>query len=112
MNRNDLLFNIVITACEGGVNHWAAVKNYKWNDADLTASATLLDTEDAFKKYDLTYKTIRSGIKTICKPGFQLREDILKNILIANRNNDAGDIDAEAADCIVQAGIFGEIVYG
>jgi hypothetical protein len=27
-------------------------------------------------------------------------------------NNDSGDIDAECADVIVQAGLFNELIYG
>lgn len=30
----------------------------------------------------------------------------------AVEENDAGDVDAEVADCIVQCGLFGELVYG
>lgn len=113
MSREELLFNIVITAVEGGVNYWADVRNYKWCDepGKWAAQAVLIDYEDD-KRHGLTFDVIEKGLALICKPGFQLRKDILSSILVANRTNDAGDIDSEAADCIVQAGLFGEIIYG
>lgn len=33
-------------------------------------------------------------------------------IRTASRSNDAGDVDAIAADVITQAGIYGEVIYG
>ena len=41
-----------------------------------------------------------------------LHESIRKTIEFANTHNDAGEIDAGDADCIVQVACFGEVVYG
>lgn len=35
-----------------------------------------------------------------------------RHVIEANRENDAGDIDAGDADCIVQLGVFGSVIYG
>lgn len=37
---------------------------------------------------------------------------IVETLREANRENDAGDIDAEIADIILQAGIFESYIYG
>lgn len=42
-----------------------------------------------------------------------VRDDIYTGLLLADRSNgDDGDYDADGADCIVQAGLWGHIVYG
>jgi len=35
-----------------------------------------------------------------------------KHVILANRENDGGEIDAGDADCIVQLGIFGKVLNG
>ena len=37
---------------------------------------------------------------------------IRKYVYLAITESDAGHIDADAADCIIQAGVYGELVYG
>lgn len=41
-----------------------------------------------------------------------VRSDILGALALANVSPEDADIDAEAADCIIQAAAWGEIVYG
>ena len=103
---------IFITAMEGGIGYWAVADNYKWmhlyNDdtyrtaislGDDYVLAVLSDTEgDDFKDLKLTPSVIRRGVKWVMNN----RPDLI-NI---------NDIDATAADAIVQAGLFDEIVYG
>jgi hypothetical protein len=113
--RDGLLFDIVVTAVEGGVNYWAQVMDYRWSDdGEYYAFAHLQDCEDD-KIYTLDFKLIRKGLALICNPKNRtpdMNPEILKAILAANRTNDAIDIDSECADVIVQVGLFGEIVYG
>lgn len=35
-----------------------------------------------------------------------------KHVILANRENDAIDVDSGNADCIVQLGVFGKVIYG
>ena len=67
---------------------------------------------DARKTFTLDKELIRKGIAKVFDPGFEVREDIRKSVIDAYNTQDAGDIDAEAADVIVQAAVFGEIIYG
>ena len=41
-----------------------------------------------------------------------VRDDIWQACVIADRNPEESDIDADAADCIVQAGLYGHIIFG
>ena len=60
----------------------------------------------------VTPDVIQAGIDKVKSGAIELNKDILKAILVADVINDAGDIDSDAADCIVQAALFDEIVYG
>jgi hypothetical protein len=41
-----------------------------------------------------------------------VRDDIWHACVVADRNPEEADIDADAADCIVQAGLYGHIIFG
>lgn len=41
-----------------------------------------------------------------------VRRDILAALALANVSPEDADLDADAADCVIQAAAFGEIVYG
>ena len=112
--RNDFLKDIFITAIEGGINYWCIVKNYRWNCEDFSCKVIEYDedTDSHKNRYNLNAAVIEQGILKVKERSFQVNSDILAYILLADHNNDAGDIDSICADVIVQAGLFGEIVYG
>lgn len=109
--RIQFLADIICTAVEGGTGYWAQVSNYRWDCEPELTTATLHDMEDG-KTYPLTIESIADGIAKVIDPEFKVRSDIEQYVYHANRENDGGDIDAEIADIIVQAHIFGKIVYG
>jgi hypothetical protein len=41
-----------------------------------------------------------------------VRDDIWTACCVADRNPEESDIDADVADCIVQAGLYGHIIFG
>jgi hypothetical protein len=110
LDDNDVV-EIFVTAMEGGIGYWAVADSYKWMHlydehllpgislGDDYVLAVLSDTEgDDFKDLKLTPFVIRRGVNWV----LHHRPDLI-NIM---------DIDATAADAIVQAGLFDEIVYG
>lgn len=107
IDRNEFLTDIIDTAFEGGINYWAEfsteIGSNKIRDYD--------DEGPVGEWIEVTPGLVEKGIAAVKEPSFQVREDILTAILLSDRNNDAGEIDIEAADVIVQAAIFGEIVY-
>ncbi len=101
---------IFTTAMEGGIGYWSIADEYRWlylyedweNDIvkpldDDQVLVVLSDAEgEDFENLELTPAKIKAGVKWMLNNGYQY------NIF---------DIDADAADVIVQAGLFGKVVY-
>lgn len=70
----------------------------------------------------VTLDTIRKGVSLIDRkePEIEINDDYMRIVKNASHRNDTcpdnmhspGDIDADVASCIVQAGLFGKIVFG
>ena len=105
------LRDVFTTAIEGGINYWARVTEYRWTETDpAKVYALVVDEENdaADVTYRLTLEIVVNGIKAVlAKP--QLRTGLVGHIMAL----DAGEIDADDADVIVQLGLFdGTVVYG
>ena len=118
MNRDHLYHGIFTTALEGGINYWCDVLNYHWSfgtpdyiedldgfGADIlpyengSDEILVIDRNVIARGYNLAAKT--NGVHwSIERPPLFITED-------TDWDYDAGD-----ADCIVQLGLFGEVVYG
>lgn len=117
--REEFLADILTTAVEGGINSWAEVTEYKWEGlAHRDYFAVIVDAEDDdFPPTKITIHTIAKGIDVIKGLDYQPNYfgdggSYWRTFLEAYRTNgEDGDYDAIVADWIVQAGIFGEIVY-
>lgn len=113
--RQRFLADIIISAVEGGTGYWAQVSVYRHDCPAAETAATLheIEPEDPSEPgRQLDTETIAAGIKAIVSPGFSVRADLQAVIKTADETNDASLLDAEAADAIVQAGLFGALVYG
>ena len=116
--RIDFLASVIVTAFESAnVSYWAHVRGYQWKEGDgrnlADASAEIHCDEwenDEWRPVNL--ETIRAGLARIGEEGFDMRPDLRSIILSASHENDASYIDAEGADDIIQAGLFGHLVYG
>jgi hypothetical protein len=124
--------DIAVTAAEGGVNYWASAPTgydfRRWTTEQSDFSDNRIDLPDDFVFYRLRYENpndegyletdvtpelIRRGIQLVVSPPHTIRKDLEQQVLDAVRGTpDDVDIDADAADCIVQLGIFGEVVFG
>jgi hypothetical protein len=112
--RAEFLDDIVITGVDlGGIYYWAesVPGTYRWDGVPATIKVTILD-EPERGTITVNRALVARGIAALKRPEFKVRRDIITTILLAERDVDAGDIDEEIADVIIQAGIFGEIVYG
>lgn len=114
--RQRLLADILIGAVEGGTGYWATVSDYQHSGPANDTSATLHETEPGDGEHpasrEVTTETIETGIQAILNPRFRVCTHLRAAITHAHNEGDASGLDAEAADAIVQAGLFGEIVYG
>jgi len=108
------LEDIIVTALEGGINHWAILDNtgneWKNKKKDLPTSQyafgfiyakTPIKFEDAEGSEDdsdwwLTFDKLIKGIA----------------LELQNYQTDLEDIDGESADRIIQYALFGDVVYG
>jgi len=119
------LHDVFVTALEGGIGYWSDCHEYRWSlgapshEADLVGFyATVVDAEgddDTVHRIDRPaivrgVERILTGQATCC--GKPIGSHLVGTVARAVVGGDAGDIDAEIADVIVQIGLFGEIVYG
>ena len=135
--RSEFLDSIIITFVEGNPHSWFRTRNYDcagWLDDSgrpVTAEVSIMwtgagdppetceEVPSMFSDETITFTPfvtldrdlIAKGIRVIreaalCAP--QVRAEILG----ADAINDAGMIDVNLADCIVQAALLGDIIYG
>ena len=113
--RIEFLTDILITAVESGIDYWAVVRNYSHErgtveiaeDADESGVAP-----DDAEWHFVDVNVIERGLMRIKRPEFQINKTMRGWIVTGDATNDACDIDALAADAVIQAALFGELVYG
>jgi hypothetical protein len=116
--RIQLASDIIIGAIEGGTGYWAQVLSYSHGCGEVGGSfrsvrparARIQDLEDGID-YLLTCEKVLEAAAKLAREKLA-RSDIVEITAGALLTNDAGDIDSEVADVIVQVACFGEVVYG
>lgn len=114
--REEFLDDVTITAIEGGISYWSTCHSYKWMDQPEVVA--VIQEWDEYEdkaigdRITVNRDLIRKGIKAIMDGEAGVSDRMTKIIAGANATNDGCDIDADAADVIIQAAVFGEIVYG
>ena len=127
-DRQDAYRDILITAIEGGINYWAYVNDYEPDcdapdykaGANCHAVISVRYAEDfpEVQKVRVTEATIRKGFNILRNGGghhvkpapewyHRKWRDAYRKCATGEWDYDAGD-----ADSILQAGLFGEVVYG
>lgn len=135
----ELLRDIAITACEGGIGYWSACEVYQWREplaAAKAAGRVPQVTQHPEPDYvELPFPVVvlvpnsddpdevfEEGVPKIMLAPATVRNGIEKyitkqhtervgSLIKAIQENDAGYIDASMADDIIQYGIFGELRY-
>lgn len=112
--REELIFDVFVTAVEQGINYWAEVLEYVWDVPGNDYYALVRDREDAETPWiRLDGEVILRGIKRVNEAWKHVQADYQMN---AYRGLAAGaedvDFDAETADVIAQFGLLGELTYG
>lgn len=88
------------------IGYWV---NNLSNDGEQGMAITDLDDN----KHRLMPSHIRIGIDTILgDQNFKIRDDLKDVIAESFGDRDCGCLGVDEVDCIVQAGLFGELVYG
>lgn len=134
---DEFLSHVLETAVEGACSYWADVdaevdeedaRADRTRDFDVSdyvdeeanedeggmsyTEASFLVSKDPAQGGTLDLQGIADAIDRIASGEVDVPPAIREIILAAVANGDASDIDAEAADCIVQVGLFDEVVYG
>lgn len=119
-DREQFLSDVIVTAVEGGIGYWSTCLQYQWESNVVVTdfqqhgggTRATISPEDTDAIHTITPDTIEKGIVRIISGEAALNERTRRIIAVANRDNDASYIDSDAADAIVQAGLFGKLVYG
>lgn len=103
--------DIMVAALEGGITYWCdeakVVGEYlgEYASEQISRGGTLIlhDAEEG-EEHLFTIEQFMQGFRLYLEQGCYVN--------IEDNAIDTCDIDASDADCIVQFGIFGEVVYG
>ena len=119
---NQDIDDIMCTALEGGITYWCdradVIGNYLGEYAsDQISRGGKLRLHDAEenKWYGLTKENFIAGLKQFVQArGFtnDAGNGHYNSVITTDGLLDMSKIDADAADCIVQYALFGEVVYG
>lgn len=116
LERKAFLNEIVLIASENSIDYWTNKIRRYYNDNNPYMEIFYFDPSDNpindTIKSIVNNRLVSFGLKKIMKGNYAIRDDILKEILIANVRNDSGYIDSECADVIVQIALFDQIVFG
>jgi hypothetical protein len=136
---DEFLSYVLETAVEGACSYWADIeaesdgsdtRNSNGRNFDISEYADEDENEDMVDDEAVTYTAasflvskdpaqggtldlegIADAIERIAGNEVTVPPAIRDNIVAAVRDDDVSEIDAEAADCIVQIGLFDEIAY-
>jgi hypothetical protein len=121
--------DIAITAAEGGIGYWSVIDEYKsnrWCPTDgwgectevpedfvfytITEIDEITDIDDGecgdMVSYEITPALIRRGIQLFLTGAGDFRGRPFDDM------EDWSCMDSDEADCVIQLGCFGEVVYG
>jgi hypothetical protein len=122
---NQLLFDIFVTALEGGIGYWSVCSDYHWQNEDGTedldgfyATIQVHDDEEV-DEYRVDADVLRTGLLRCLQGNVERVKYLSKNVRVLAilmsldvPFTDYIDYDAGDADQIVQCALFGEVVYG
>jgi hypothetical protein len=111
----NMLGDIVTTAVEGGIGYWAKMTEYRWMDLPFPV-AKLVETDNdgnpLEEVHEITPEVVRKGLQLVLTPGLCHPEgNTYKSVYAALTQDDSGSIDSDAADNVIQFGLFGKLVY-
>ena len=111
--------DIICTCVEGGSDYWIGGYRNIVRDADLNYLSLEIKEDDDEGNGDgktwfrVDEALIAEGIRRIAQRQVRVNQSIFKQAVMLYTNPDLpADIDADDADCILQAAIFNDIVYG
>lgn len=100
------LLNDILDMASRSIDYWARyLGDSQWEECDET------DNGMPCRRFTLDHNLVMHGIELLLNKKLT-NKAIREQVLLALIDEDQSDLDAEAVDCIVQAAVFKEIVYG
>jgi len=114
INRRQFLRDILCTAIEGGVScigYWAAVSN-TIRDGEEYIGCQVRDNEDPGDRSRIVdIPQIEEAIAAVTARTITIGDTYREKIMAASATNDAGAIDGDLADILVQIAAYAEIRF-
>ena len=106
----DVMVQVIETSA---ITYWAEMFEVAEPTYSTVTIRDMIEQDDGTHvELRFTKEAIARGITRVLDPSFRVRESIRAAIYKGAVDSDGGEIDIEAADVIVQAAMFGEIIYG
>lgn len=114
VDRTQLLKDTLTTAVEGGIAYWCAAKSIERDKDHLVLKVVgPFDSEDPTTKWeDITLDVVKRGFERLLDGSVKVNTSTFQTIAADWNDPESCAMDAEGADCVVQAGLLNEIVYG
>lgn len=117
--REQMIWDLLITAVEGAIGYWSTVSGYKWrNDDGEDCAPSVFVTPDDEPEIFVSAADIDKAVRRIVKSKLDdepirfVSEDTYRAVWDAVRDPEESDCDAGVADQVFQLAALGEIVYG
>lgn len=114
-----MIWDLLITAVEGGIGYWSTCHSYRWIDDDgVECPPSVVVVPDDEDPIVVTAADIARAAFRIVKSkqdGEPIRfvsDDTYRAVWDAVRDPEESDCDAGVADQVFQLAALGEIVYG
>lgn len=111
MTDDTFLTDILNTAVEGGIDHWASSRRHELGDAGY-CRLEVSDHDGELEWQLLDAAVVSRGVAIILQDGQTVLDEAWAGMLReARATGNSRLINAELADYIVQVGLFGEVVF-
>ncbi len=115
--REQFLRDVFTTALEGGIGYWARFMSYRNRDGEPFGATVRECDDDECRDLVIDAEIIERGLQgladgTVTFGGSPMSASAHRFWAGMLAVPDAGEIDADDADEIVQAGLFGDVRYG
>lgn len=109
---DDIFFtDILTTAVEGGIDHWASARRHELSDTGYRR-VEVTDQDGEFDWQVVDADIVARGVSIILQDGQTVLDEYWAAMLReARAAGNASLINPELADYIVQVGLFGEVVF-
>lgn len=111
MSDTRLAQDVITTAIEGGITYWAQVTAYK----PALAYAEIIEIGDGDRcvAHTITHETVTNAVALLRKAPVAGLHAKHRTALLRELSKPVAeqDIDAVAADCLIQIGLFSRVIY-